>query len=214
MLKIQMNGDVFACCQGQPVTNLSNTDPLDIWNSPRMLELREQLDSENYDALCRRCTLVQNCAEEQSVEDESLKRLRCYRLVGGAVIDENGHSVSSTTNVTGWIETVTKQGNMKVLQGWAVNTITSQPASAIMVAVNGLIVDAAVLSVERPDVAIALKNPGITKCGFSIKVPFFPDDAVVQVFATDNRGEISVLRSFKRKSAFWTRYFKKRKNRE
>jgi hypothetical protein len=34
--------------------------PIEIWNSPRILELRAQLESENYDVMCKNCPLVQN----------------------------------------------------------------------------------------------------------------------------------------------------------
>jgi radical SAM protein with 4Fe4S-binding SPASM domain len=61
MLKIQMNGDVFACSQGQLVGNMNDYEStIEIWNSPGILELSAQLEQENYDVMCKNCPLVQN----------------------------------------------------------------------------------------------------------------------------------------------------------
>lgn len=61
MLKIQMNGEVFACSQGQLIGNINDfKNPIDIWNSPRILELRASLENEEYDLMCKNCPLVQD----------------------------------------------------------------------------------------------------------------------------------------------------------
>lgn len=95
MLKIQMNGDVFACPQGQLLANLYTTGPMDIWNSPRMLELREQLDTENYDEMCRKCTIVQDFKDEQpergdeQPEREDAQPERMVQLLTRQIAEQN-----------------------------------------------------------------------------------------------------------------------------
>lgn len=193
MLKVQMDGQIFMCSNGQPaMINAFEVNPEDIWNSPRFLELRYQLDTEKYDAMCRVCPLVQDFGEATPPDKPLLESVKTLRLLDGNVVDSNGDPVEAGNSVEGFIDMANIADGRLVLQGWA--CAESKPAGNVLVFVNGAVFAATSPDIERPDVAQHFGSSQATLCGFILDIPLPSSETPVRVFATDLRGRIKELR--------------------
>jgi len=85
---------------------------------------------------------------------------------------------------TSW-DTLTNNGTVLSISGWAANVQQSKVAERILVFANGMLVASARPKAARPDVATALGNDKIEYCGFNLSFPAksVGDLKTIRVFA-------------------------------
>jgi len=198
MLKIEMDGSVYMCAAGQPANiNAFEVEALDIWNSDRFRELRCQLDTEHYDAMCQACPLMQDSASGTAMADTAHLDIADYQysVRNGVVVDQSGARIPLTTKMFGWLDHVDRRSAEWIFTGWAMDLNSRVPAKAVVVLVDGVTKAAAAPAHPRPDVAKALNIPAAQLCGYRISVAtdsVAPHQAI-RIFAVGDGGQIGEL---------------------
>ena len=189
LVKIQMDGRVFMCSAGQPANiNAFDVEPNGIWNSPRFLELRQQLDKEQYDPMCQICPLVQSSPDDHAT-DTLLAGAKLFRLNNENMLDRDGNPIPTNSMITGNVDVITTVNNRMTVTGWACDLTDSVPASIIVIFVGGKTAATTALTLERPDVAGHFGRQQLTTCGFSAEFPSpLPGEQII-VFAIDRNGQ-------------------------
>ena len=190
LMKVEMDGSVYMCVAGQPANvNAFEVDPLEIWNSERFKELRYQLDTENYDAMCQNCPLI------QPEVSELRSQVMGFRLDAGGVLDTDGQRVPGGGAVTGQVDVARRSGDSLTIAGWAAEVGARAPGAIVVAFVDGAACEASVPGELREDVAAHFSMPEIAPCGFELKIPL-PNEATapsVRIHALDANGNIAEL---------------------
>ncbi len=190
MMKIQMDGSVYMCVAGQSANiNAFEVNPLEIWNSGRFKELRYQLDTAHYDAMCLRCPLIRLDVSELQ------NRVLGFTLHEDGVIDAEGHRVPSDGQAMGHVDVARQSGNALTIAGWAADLSVPSPGSIVVAFVDGVACEAALPATARPDVATHFDIPEIAQCGYelTVRLPEVGTAPSVRIYALDANGNTTEL---------------------
>jgi radical SAM protein with 4Fe4S-binding SPASM domain len=167
-LKVQMDGKVYACSQGQYIGNINNTPIEQLWNSPRILELRKSLTEEDYDQQCMACPLFHNKAKK--IKKGNFDWIK-------AIYEKNNNffigneKIKSSNKVSFFIDHKEKSKDNTILKGWVYSGKFIPKQIAVVMLVNNKYFDHEINSISRPDVKKAF-NLFYDKCGFEISTDF------------------------------------------
>jgi hypothetical protein len=101
----------------------------------------------------------------------------------------------SEQSVVRAVEVAASPGRSVQIRGWAADPAASRPAKEVLAVVNGTVVERTVPSLDRPDVAAALKSEALRPSGYRMSVPLVgTDDALgIKVFAVSLDGAATEL---------------------
>jgi hypothetical protein len=98
-------------------------------------------------------------------------------------------------SLAGAIELAARPGRSVLLRGWAADPAASRPAKEVVAVLNGMVIQRTTPSVDRPDVAAALKTESLRASGYQMAVPFVGTDESqrIKVFAVSWDGAATEL---------------------
>lgn len=185
-LKVQMDGKVFACSQGQYIGNINDYSIDEIWNGNTILELRRRLVEDDYDSMCKSCPLFNNLAKDiyskMPGDYMSIKKIDKKYFIEDEEIQNKEVSLSNLDLVS------RSQKGIKIV-GWAIDAEKNKCIDNILMLVNGSIENCIYKLVEREDVALALKNKIMTSSGFEIEHDFISIEKKIELVLI-SKGEI------------------------
>lgn len=117
----------------------------------------------------------------------------------GELVMGNKSHVSYSKSMKGWVDSETLGSNFITVRGWAGDRVSGNPASAVVVLVNGRYAGQGPTGGYRPDVARSFNLNDLDHSGFDITVPHVdlsPDalrTMVVRVYALNASGEAHEL---------------------
>jgi hypothetical protein len=93
------------------------------------------------------------------------------------------------------VKLTVRTGSSVLLRGWAADSAANRPAKEVVAVLNGTVIKRTVPSVDRPDVASALKSESIRVSGYQMAVPFvgMDDGQRIKVFAVSWDGAATEL---------------------
>jgi hypothetical protein len=163
-----MDGNVYACSQGQLVGNLNKASIEEIWNSEKIKELRQRLTSENYDSMCFNCPLFNN---KKNKNDEVPKINFQDLLIVENSFFINSKKINSRETAYGFIDTIKRDRFETKITGWVMDQFKKKSDLYAVLMVNNEYVSHSIVNIDRPDVAKAL-SVEYEKFGFEINAPF------------------------------------------
>jgi radical SAM protein with 4Fe4S-binding SPASM domain len=169
-----MDGNVYACSQGQLVGNLNKASIEEIWNSEKIKELRQRLTSENYDSMCFNCPLFNNKKNKKNKKNKNdeVSKINFQDLL----IVENSFFINSKKinyreTSYGFIDTIKRDRFETKITGWVMDQFKKESDLFAVLMVNNEYVSHSIVNIYRPDVAKAL-SVNYDKFGFEINAPF------------------------------------------
>ncbi|MFN8370375.1 MAG: SPASM domain-containing protein [Bacteriovoracaceae bacterium] len=210
MIKILMNGDIYMCPQGQPANiNAYTTDPLEIWNSQRFIEIRKQLDTEQYDPMCMRCPLVQDFSQSaaedapRKISSELEKEYLALRLKNDQIYNAEGIQIPSNARFSiGAVDIAHKTKEKIEIQGWAADIKSNKPAKLVIVfnGETGLPIKATIPYIERDDVQQFIGINDLNRTGYIINFQLKKEESeniTLRIFAMSHNGILNELNYYR-----------------
>lgn len=115
----------------------------------------------------------------------------------GILLGKDDVPVPPADSIMGYVDLITFDRSDTFISGWAVDTARKQPASRVLVVVNGTPAISVEPSKSRPDVSAALKDVWAEPSGFlaAVQLPAgkTPSRTVIRVFAFDADGKAREL---------------------
>jgi hypothetical protein len=95
-----------------------------------------------------------------------------YRLSDeGVLVGPDHQPVPAAKGIRGHVDSVSIDGAVVVVNGWAVDVNRREPAFRIVAILDGRLSRMDVPTVRRPDVADALRIPSAETSGYSVRIP-------------------------------------------
>lgn len=189
-LKIQMDGNVYACSQGQLVGNINRQVIEEIWNGKKILELRKRLNEDNYDAMCLNCPLYDNSRTSRAIKTPST--YSHIQKIEGKYFNSSTELKIKNTSIYHLDSVVLDKKESRIL-GWAIDAENNKCVDHIAMLVNGVLAVTADLLVAREDVASALKNKNLINSGFVIEHDAVSIEKKIELILISNDYIISII---------------------
>ena len=189
-LKIQMDGNVYACSNGQLVGNLKFLSAEEIWNGREIKELRKRLISDDYDEMCLNCPLFKNkrkipftlflrsiikkylglfrktikkLIDPKELEFKKLTEVHNLIYINGQLLENK-----QTSELT--IEHESLIRDKLTIIGWVIDRKTFSHPTHIVALINGKYSNHSKINILRDDVLEIFKFKDKINLGFSLNI--------------------------------------------
>lgn len=204
-LKIQMDGNVYACSNGQLVGNLKFLTAEEIWNGREIKELRERLITDNYDEMCLNCPLFKNkkkipftlfmksiIKKYLSFFKKTIKKLINPKELEFKKLTEKDNLIyingklleyKQTSELT--IENESIIRDKVTISGWVIDRKTFFHPTHIVALIDGKYNNHSKINILRDDVLETFKFKDKINLGFSLKIDKIinNDDRILLIFS-------------------------------
>ena len=185
-LKLQMDGKVYACSQGQNIGNINETPMEKLWNSPRILELRKNLTEETYDNQCIQCPLFHNKIKSTAQFDKNLDWFKNVKKFNDNYYVGN-KKIISLNKTSYYLEEIKRNNDSFAIKGWAFSGRYLFKNLFAVLIVNNSYFDHSRISIKRIDVKNKLKL-FYEKCGFELNTRFISIEKKISlIFVNKNK---------------------------